>query len=203
MNFPNSHQLSSPLRWKRLWVPQLPLICDPSHICGSRRYIAEVAQEAMDFLFDGLMIEVHCAPEAALSDSQQQLTPAQYSKLIKGLRFATPDGANNLSQLELLRREIDGIDNDIIALLAKRMDCVRDIGKWKRSHNISIFQPERWQQVVHERMTASKRMHLGEAFAREIFEHIHEEALKVQTKISARETEAQPMPCKTVRRLSA
>jgi len=165
-------------------LPHLPLICDPSHICGRRSHIMAVAQQAMDFLFDGLMIEVHCAPPTALSDARQQLTPPQYGRLIGKLHFVSSDGPARLpEEIELLRREIDEIDNDVIALLAKRMECVSRIGTWKRAHDVSLFQPERWEHILQDRVRSSARRHLSESFARDLFEHIHEEALNIQGKI--------------------
>ncbi|MFZ0913362.1 MAG: bifunctional 3-deoxy-7-phosphoheptulonate synthase/chorismate mutase type II [Candidatus Korobacteraceae bacterium] len=165
-------------------LPDLPLICDPSHICGTRNYIMALAQQAIDFLFDGLMIEVHCAPPASLSDARQQLTPLQYGRLINKLRYVSCDGPARLPQeIKLLRKQIDAIDNDLIALLAKRMECVRHIGTWKRAHNISLFQPERWEHIIQDRVRSSVKNLLSESFARDLFEHIHEEALIVQGRI--------------------
>lgn len=165
-------------------LPDLPLICDPSHICGTRNYIMALAQQAIDFLFDGLMIEVHCAPPASLSDARQQLTPLQYGRLVNKLRYVSCDGSARLPQeIKLLRKQIDALDNDMIALLAKRMECVRHIGKWKRAHNVSLFQPERWEHVLQDRVRSSVKNHLSESFARDLFEHIHEEALNIQGRI--------------------
>jgi chorismate mutase len=167
-------------------MPHLPLICDPSHICGTRKRIMSVAQEALDFLFDGLMVEVHCAPAKALSDAAQQLTPTQYGKLLSRLRYPTAADTTRLSAgVRVLRKEIDAIDDDLIALLARRMECVKQIGSWKRNHNVSLFQLERWEQVLHDRVQSSVKRHLSESFARDLFEHIHEEALNVQEQISA------------------
>jgi len=165
-------------------MPELPLICDPSHICGNRKYIGIVAQQAMDFLFDGLMVEVHCAPRAALSDAQQQLTPAQYGRLIVWLRHLFSNPAAQLpARIEILRREIDTIDDELIELLARRISIVREIGHWKRRHTISIFQPERWASILLDRAESSVRKGLSESFARDLFERIHEESLTIQANI--------------------
>jgi chorismate mutase len=166
----------------RRQMPNIPLICDPSHICGDRKYIFSVSQEAMDFLFDGLMIEVHSCPIKALSDAKQQITPVQYGKLIKKLRYTFSDATykQNFQDIESYRNEIDVIDNDIIALLAKRMKFVREIGKAKQKHDMAIFQPRRWRKVLETRLSASIRRNLSREFIREIFEHIHEEALLIQ-----------------------
>jgi chorismate mutase len=165
-------------------MPHLPIICDPSHICGSRKRIPTVAQEALDFLFDGLMIEVHCAPDTALSDASQQLTPEQYGKLLSGLRFPSGADPTLLSPaLQVLRKEIDAIDDDLIALLARRMECVEQIGIWKRDRNVSLFQLERWEHVLRDRVESSVQRHLSPNFVRDLFEHIHEEALSIQERI--------------------
>lgn len=167
-------------------MPHLPLICDPSHICGSRKRIMSVAQEALDFLLDGLMIEVHCSPATARSDADQQLTPTQYGRLLSWLRYPSTDSSTRLSAaVQVLRKEIDAIDDDLIALLARRMECAKQIGSWKRKHNVSLLQLERWEHVLHDRVQSSAKRHLSASFARDLFEHIHEEALNVQEQIPA------------------
>jgi chorismate mutase len=172
-------------------LPHLPLLCDPSHICGKRGHIMAVAQQAMDFLFDGLMIEVHCAPRTALSDTEQQVTPAQYGRVISKLHYVSSgDPAQPPKQIQRLRNEIDAIDHGMITLLAKRMQCVKHIGTWKRNHNISLFQPERWEHLLHDRIRSGARRHLSESFVRDLFEHIHEEALNIQGRILAEKSVA-------------
>ncbi len=174
-------------------LPHLPLICDPSHICGKQRYVMAVAQQAIDFLFDGLMVEVHCAPRTALSDAGQQMTPAQYGRLISKLQSVSSSGPTQLPELiKLLRKEIDAIDHDVIALLAKRMECVKRIGIWKRNHNISLFQPERWEHILQDRTRSGVRRHLSESFVRDLFEHIHEEALNIQGRTPAAKSGSTP-----------
>jgi len=167
-------------------LPHLPLICDPSHICGKQRYVMAIAQQAIDLLFDGLMIEVHCAPRSALSDQGQQMTPAQYGRLITKLHYVSSSGPKHLPEaIRFLRNEIDEIDDDVIALLAKRMECVKRIGIWKRNHNVSLFQPERWEQILQGRVQSSMKRRLSGSFVRNLFEHIHEEALNIQGRIRA------------------
>ena len=144
-----------------------------------------VAQQAMDFLFDGLMIEVHCAPRSALSDPRQQMTPAQYGRLISKLHYTSSRPTRLPEAIESLRKEIDAIDGDMIALLAKRMACVRRIGAWKRKQDISLFQPERWEHILQDRIRSGLRRHLSDSFVRNLFEHIHEEALNIQGRVPA------------------
>lgn len=167
-------------------LPHLPLICDPSHICGTRSYIPAVAQQAIDFLFDGLMIEVHCAPRTALSDPRQQMTPAQYGRLVSKLQYTSSSPTRLPETIRSLRKEIDAIDGDMITLLAKRMACVRRIGAWKRNQDISLFQPQRWEHILQDRIRAGVRRHLSESFVQNLFEHIHEEALNIQGRVPLR-----------------
>lgn len=173
-----------PIELKRQ-SPYLPLICDPSHLCGQRKYVFSVAQEAMDFLFDGLMIEVHPNPEKALSDGKQQITPASYGRLMKKLQcsFTHTARKSDMQKIDLLRSEIDTIDNNLIALLGKRMEYVREIGVWKRDHNMALLQLGRWKQVLYTRLQKSESKHLSKDFIHNIFEHIHEEALRIQQEI--------------------
>jgi chorismate mutase len=161
-------------------MPDLPLLCDPSHLAGDRRLVLTVAQEAMDFLFDGLMVEVHCSPTTALSDAKQQITPAHYGSMIRRLRYASANGKRLPQEIVLLRKEIDVIDRNIVGLLAKRMDFVRQIGTWKRDNNVSSFQPVRWRQVLARTMRESGQAHLSPSFVGDVFAHIHEEALRIQ-----------------------
>jgi chorismate mutase len=174
-------------------LPGLPLICDPSHICGKQSHIMAVAQQAMDFLFDGLMIEVHCTPGAALSDRAQQLTPAQYGRLIRKLHYVSSSSLTRLPEaIKILRKEIDAIDTSLIALLANRMECVRRIGTWKRNQDISLFQPERWEHILRNRTQSGVRRQLSESFVRSLFEHIHEEALNIQGRIPTGKSNSPP-----------
>jgi chorismate mutase len=163
-------------------LPQLPILCDPSHISGDRELIAEIAQEAMDLLFDGLMIEVHNNPNVALSDANQQLTPAQYGVLMQQLRFRTPSVEDNgfAQQLQLLRGEIDTLDENVIALLARRMELVEEIGALKQSRNVASHQPERWKTMLDKRLVDGLQKGLAQPFVKQLFELVHEEALRRQ-----------------------
>ena len=166
----------------RRQVPTMPIICDPSHMSGERKWVFSLAQQAMDFLFDGLMIEVHPNPELAKSDGKQQVTPSNYGRIIKKLRlsFADPLIGHQVQKISLLRNEIDVIDDNIIALLGKRMEFVKEIGVWKRDQNISLLQLERWKKILFTRLRKSEEKHLSRKFMRAVFELIHEEALRVQ-----------------------
>jgi chorismate mutase len=101
------------------------------------------------------------------------------------LSFTDPIMGQQIQKITLLRNEIDAIDNNIIALLGKRMEYVREIGVWKRDQNISLLQLERWKHILFTRMRKSKEMNLSREFVRAIFEQIHEEALRIQEEIKA------------------
>jgi chorismate mutase len=170
-----------PLELRRR-IPSLPLICDPSHICGNTRLLLSVAQEAMDLLFDGLMLEVHPNPLKALSDAKQQLTPVQLKKLLSRLKFkkAASDNHEIARKIGYLRHEIDEIDDHIIDLLAQRMHVSRELGVCKSKYDISTFQPQRWGEIVKTRVAAGAKKELSEDFVTGVYEHIHEESIRHQ-----------------------
>ena len=163
-------------------IPNLPVLCDPSHICGNRELTPSVSQTAMDLLMDGLMIESHINPKLALSDAKQQLPPDQVGELIGALQFKREfpmDPASHF-QLEKLREEIDKIDFQLLELLGKRMEMSKHIGKTKRKEKISILQPSRWRHIVDSRIKAGKKQNLSETFIFHLLEKIHKESIKNQ-----------------------
>ena len=175
---------SIPVELKRR-LPDLPLICDPSHICGNKTLLKAVSQEALDLLFDGLMVEVHNDPEVALSDKQQQLTPLAFKELVDSLNFKTEttQDASFLKHLTLLREDIDSIDNDIINLLAKRMEKVKKIGHYKQKSNVAVFQPDRWNEILKSRMELGRDKNLSSSFIEKLYQLVHEESFNQQEKI--------------------
>ncbi|MCP5105737.1 MAG: bifunctional 3-deoxy-7-phosphoheptulonate synthase/chorismate mutase type II [bacterium] len=162
--------------------PGIPLLCDPSHICGNRDLLYSVAQNAVDLLFDGLMVEVHINPPAALSDAEQQLTPDEYTGLINRLKLKTPAGANKvfLENVSELRREIDKIDYKIVELLAKRMDTAKEIAIHKMKEGIAIFHPSRWEELMESRIKEGLGRDLSENFVSKLYQLIHEESCRLQ-----------------------
>jgi chorismate mutase len=163
-------------------LPEVPVLCDPSHICGRRELIPAIAQEAMDLLFDGLMIEVHPEPEKALSDAAQQLTPADFISLIHQLVLTTEEGEGNsfAAQLHELREDVDDIDGQILTLLGKRMEVVRAMGRLKSEHKASTLQPHRWEEMLSKRIEQAGTFDLSEEFAVQLMQSIHEEAIRQQ-----------------------
>ena len=180
----NNPQWEIPIELKRL-IPDLPIITDPSHICGSRELLFEVSQRAMDLDFDGLIIETHCNPDKALSDAQQQLTPENLNKLLSRLIMRHADIQNNvlLSTLEELRHEIDKYDDKLMEIFDHRMAVSRKIGEYKKQNNITILQTSRWDEILHNKIEQAAKLGLGEEFIVKIFRAIHEESINHQTKV--------------------
>ncbi len=170
-----------PIELKRR-IEGITVICDPSHICGNVELLQSVAQEAMDLLFNGLMIEVHNDPGSALSDAKQQITPQSYRTMIEKLKVKKPfsDDKEFFQHLGDLRKEIDGVDNNLINLLAQRMHLSRQIGTVKRNLDVSNFQPDRWDEIVKSRTKAGVDKNLSEEFVLRIYQYIHEESIRQQ-----------------------
>ena len=180
----NNPQWEIPIELKRL-IPELPILTDPSHICGSRDLLFEVSQRAMDLDFDGLIIESHCNPEKALSDAQQQLTPENLNKLIHRLVLRSASIQNNvlLSTLEDLRHEIDKYDDKLMDIFEHRMAVARKIGEYKKQNNITILQTSRWDELLRDKIDQAAKKGLGEEFIVKVFRAIHEESINHQTKV--------------------
>jgi chorismate mutase len=178
----NNPQWEIPIELKRL-IPDLPIITDPSHICGSRELLFEVSQRAMDLDFDGLIIETHCNPDKALSDAQHPAARAQ-DKLLSRLVIRR-DIQNNvlLSTLEDLRHEIDKYDDKLMEIFDHRMAVSRKIGEYKKQNNITILQTSRWDEILHNKIEQAAKLGLGEEFIVKIFRAIHEESINHQTRV--------------------
>ncbi|MBS1765219.1 MAG: bifunctional 3-deoxy-7-phosphoheptulonate synthase/chorismate mutase type II [Bacteroidetes bacterium] len=162
-------------------MPDLPMICDPSHICGNTD-IKKISQTALDLQYDGLMIEVHHNPAKALSDAQQQLTVHQYMQLLEELivRQATPQDPVELSKLQDFRDRIDELDDEIINVLSKRMEIARFIGTYKSENNIAILQPERFREILSTRSAKGLENQLTRDFILNLFALIHKESILQQ-----------------------
>ena len=170
-----------PIELKRR-LPSLPLICDPSHICGSRTLLQAVAQEAIDLLYDGLMLEVHSDPDSALSDKDQQLTPDDFVTIMRKLKLKTEstDNSEFLKHITLLREDIDKIDSKLIALIGERMSIVEEIGAYKKKNNVTVLQPSRWKEILDSRIKQGNDFDLSDDFVTKVYQLIHEEAVRHQ-----------------------
>ena len=172
-----------PMELKRI-IPDLPLICDPSHICGNSKMVAAISQHALDFLFDGLMMEVHADPANALTDKNQQLHPKQFRVVLSQLtpKKVAMDESGFLLKIESLRRDIDKYDKTLVEILAKRFNVSREIGALKRKNRVTPYQPDRWKNVVETRIKHAKTLGISSGFIKKIYQNIHEESLKEQGK---------------------
>ena len=169
----------------RTLFPQIPFFADPSHMGGSREYLKELSQRAMDLGLDGLMVESHCDPSCALSDAKQQLVPEDLKTLLESLiirQKQTNDKEYN-ENIEQLRARIDVIDENLLMSLASRMEVSRKIGEFKKAHNIAIVQTARWEDILSDMIAKGKNYGLSEKFIMDIFNAIHEASVGVQNKI--------------------
>ncbi|WP_347839614.1 chorismate mutase [uncultured Draconibacterium sp.] len=166
-------------------LPNLPIICDPSHIAGTREYLFEISQKAFDMGMEGLMLESHRDPSCALSDAGQQLTPADLGKLLDKLviRYENADNPDFESQLDVLRNRIDAIDAELLETLASRVEIVKQIGQYKRDNNVTALQMNRWTQLMENRVNLGKSMSINETFVKILFQLIHEDSVRMQTEI--------------------
>ena len=163
----------------------LPVICDPSHICGRRDILQQVSQKALDLNFDGLMVEVHRDPATALSDAAQQLTPVLFEEMLAKLivRESTTSNAEFEFTLAQLRQVIDGIDEEIIQAFARRMDVVNRIGEYKRDHQVTILQLDRWLEILQTRVAAGESLGIDKEVLVELCQLLHKASIRRQTDV--------------------
>jgi chorismate mutase len=180
----NDPQWQIPIELKRL-APDLPIITDPSHICGNRDSLFEISQEAMDLNFDGLIIETHENPDQALSDASQQITPEALKQMLDNLVMRKPniDNARAMHTIEDLRRQIDKFDDKLIEILEDRMKVADKIGKYKKENNMTILQSSRWDELLKNRLALAEIKGLSEDFIMKVFRAIHQESINHQTKV--------------------
>ena len=169
---------------KRLF-PNLPLICDPSHIAGKWELVQSIAQQALDLDMDGLMVETHINPPVALSDARQQLTPAQLAEMLASLSFPTNTGQSNNFEgcIEALRQRIDSLDVQMIELLGQRMKVAEEIGRVKLQQNVTILQVRRFEQILRERLVQAEAVGLSPEFVKALLEMVHKESILRQEAI--------------------
>jgi len=180
----NNPQWQIPIDLKNRF-PTLPIICDPSHICGNRDTIFDVSQKALDLKFEGLMIETHRDPDNAWSDAKQQITPSRLQEITEDLRVRKDrvEEKDSLKKLTDLRKEINLLDHQLIELLADRMDVVENIGKVKKESNVAILQRSRWQEVIQKMINEGSEKELSSDFIEKVFKAIHQESIQHQEKI--------------------
>lgn len=165
--------------------PDLPIINDPSHICGNKELIPYIAQTALDLDMQGLMIESHHNPSKARTDAQQQLSPAALLEIIQTLTLRTVDSFNTdfTNKLAKLRCEIDKLDDQIILKMAERMQIVHQIGEYKRDNSVTILQLNRWDEIINRRQAFAKALKLDANFTNKLLELIHHESIRKQAEV--------------------
>jgi chorismate mutase len=180
-NYPNWQTV---IELRRL-MPNLPIICDPSHIAGKRDLLFEIAQKAFDMGMEGLMLESHIDPSCALSDAAQQLTPADLAKLLDRLviRYENANNPEFESRLDVLRNRIDAIDGELLETLSSRVEIVKQIGRYKKENNVTALQISRWSQLMEDRINIGKKLDLNDTFVKILFQLIHEDSVRMQTEI--------------------
>lgn len=162
-------------------IPELPIICDPSHIGGRRELIAPLCQQAMDLGFDGLIVESHCSPDNAWSDAKQQVTPDVLDYILSLLVIR--DEKVTTEGIYELRKQIDELDNQLMNLLAQRMRVCREIGQYKKEHNMTVLQTSRYNEILDKRGAQGSLCGMDPEFIKEVFEHVHEESVRQQMEI--------------------
>ncbi len=176
----NQPQWAIPIELRRR-MPELPIFCDPSHISGNSELIKPLSQQAMDLGFSGLIVETHCNPCEAWSDASQQLTPEDFVKILSELVIR--DAKVSTEDLGALRQQIDDLDSALLELLGKRMRISREIGTYKREHNMSVLQATRYEEILARRAKDASTMGMDDKFVKTILEIIHEESVEQQIKI--------------------
>ena len=169
-----------PIELKRRY-PQLPIISDPSHIGGRRELIAPLCQQAMDLGFEGLIVESHCSPDDAWSDAKQQVTPDVLDYILSLLVIR--DHSVTTEGIQTLRKQIDELDNELMNLLAKRMRVCREIGQYKKEHNMTVLQANRYNEILSKRGAQGSLCGMAPDFVARVFENIHEESVRQQIEI--------------------
>lgn len=181
IEFRNAPMWQIPIEMKRLF-PHLPMICDPSHICGKREGILEVSQKSLDLAYDGLMIESHIRPEEAWTDAAQQFSPRQLNDMLEQLEWKISNSTNRsfTDDMSILREQINQFDDQLMSLLNERMGISESIGKLKDENKVTVLQSNRWSQVLERMLYKSKQTRLSEDFVQGFMELLHVESIRIQ-----------------------
>ncbi len=162
-------------------LPSLPIFCDPSHIGGKRELIAPLSQQAMDLGFDGLIIEAHCSPDSAWSDKAQQVTPDALAYILRNLVIR--EQTITTESLNELRAQIDKLDDQLLEVLVRRMRVSRDIGQYKKEHDMPILQAQRYEELLARRAAQAVELGMDREFMRTVLQAIHEESVRQQMEV--------------------
>jgi chorismate mutase len=180
----NAPEWAIPIEFRRQ-RPDVPLICDPSHIAGKRNLIGHISQKALDLDYSGLMIETHPRPDEALSDARQQINPDELRELLSSLHFSSKmdEKSGYRAILELLRTRIDTLDRQILETLAERMEVVREIAGMKKEIAISVLQMERWSEIFETRTQTGTELGISQDLIKKLIELVHLESISLQERI--------------------
>jgi len=165
--------------------PGIPMINDPSHICGRRDILQDVAQQAIDLDFDGLIIESHIDPDNAWSDAKQQITPEVLKEMLEAIRWRKEDvaSAEYHAALEKLRQQINQLDDELLQVLSTRMKVAEKIGEYKKNNDITILQTNRWNEILERAVGKGNKVGLSEDFITKYMDAVHMESINHQNKI--------------------
>ena len=173
--------------------PELPMICDPSYICGNTKRTEHVAQRAMDLHYDGLMIETHIEPLRALSDARQQITPDRLFEIMDNLVVRKPEDEVSRTHIDELREKINEVDDELLRILSSRMMLSKEVGEWKRENNVAIFQVSRWEEVLKRVLKLADNMGLDSAFVKNLYMLLHDESIRIQVDMMRESKKEQPV----------
>lgn len=162
--------------------PDIPMICDPSHIGGRTHLLQEIAQKALDLKYDGLMIESHCNPMNAWTDAKQQITPNDLNELLSNL-IVRDHSEIEADEIQQLRAQINIKDEELIQILRDRMAISEKIGYFKKDRNSAVYQPTRWEEVLRKNVIKAMDAQLSDEFSKELFKLIHQESIRIQSEI--------------------
>ena len=168
-----------PIELKRML--DVPVITDISHICGNRELLRDTAQKSVDLAFDGLMVECHCDPDHALTDADQQITPESLKTLLDSLSLRSSQATGDDPVLAALRSEIDDIDDELLQLLARRMNVASQIGEYKKQKGLTVVQMERWKQILANHLETGNELGLSQELISKVFEAIHLASIQRQS----------------------
>lgn len=187
--FENSGYRNVP-RWQLVHTlksmqPELPVICDISHIAGSTSHLSSIAQQAYDLDLEGLMVETHVDPAHALSDSDQQVNPSELYRIVNGLtqRIRSFEETGIMDQVQFIRTKIDEVDRRLLDLLAERIALIENLGELKCENNVSVLQLDRWRNIIENAMRIARQHGMNEEFIRNVFIQVHDEAIRLQSKM--------------------
>lgn len=174
-----------PIEMKRLF-PDLPMICDPSHICGKRDNLLEISQKSIDLAYSGLIIESHCDPTIALTDKDQQVTPSDLVKILDELTIKTTSTEKQkfVEELNHLRSQIDCYDDELLTLIANRMSVAKKIGEIKLQNDVTVLQSSRWNEILERTVKKADKLDLGKTFITSYMEALHIESIRIQDSLN-------------------